>query len=198
MRSRYLDDKEIAALRGVMGLREWAPYAVAIDTGLRIGDVARLRWHDLQGSRITYTAQKTGKAGVAYVSEDTAHLLWQLRRHALSEWMFPAPKDGGAHISRQLLWKRFKAACRDARLNPDGVSPHSLRKVYGVREYHDHGLAAAQAGLQHSDISTTEIYALADWLTAENADKPILRSDLARVIRYVADWLGIPIDRPPR
>ena len=86
----------------------------------------------------------------------------------------------------------------DTETNPDGISPHSLRKVYGVREYHAHGISAAQAGLQHTDISTTEIYALADWLTDENADKPLLRSDMARILHYIADWLGIPKDRPPR
>ena len=26
------------------------------------------------------------------------------------------------------------------------------------------------------------------WLTEENADKPLLRSDMARIVRYIADW----------
>lgn len=198
MRAKYLEEKEIAALEARLGPYAWLPYAVSIDTGLRIGDVASLRWCDLQGSKLTFVAQKTGKPGTAYVSEDTARRLWQLRRRAVSEWIFPSPTDPGRHISRQILWKRLKAACRACRLNPDGVSPHSFRKVYGVREYREHGLRAAQAGLQHTDVSTTEIYALADWLTSENADKPLLRSDLGRVIRYIAGWLGIPIDQPPR
>lgn len=176
----------------------WLPYAIGIETGLRIGDVAQIKWHDLQGTKLTFTAQKTGKRGTAFLTEETAARLWFLRRHAISQWMFPAPKDATQHISRQLLWKRLKAACRDCRINPDGISPHSLRKVYAVREYRAHGISAAQAGLQHTDLATTEIYALADWLTDDNANKPLLRSDMARILHYIADWLGIPKDRPPR
>ena len=198
MRSRYLEEKEIKALRRAFSPHEWLPYQIAIETGLRIGDVAGLTWHDLQGSRLDFVAQKTGKKGTAFLADETARLLWQQRRRATSAWMFPAPSDDSKHISRQLLWKRLKAACRECRINADGVSPHSLRKVYGVREYRAHGMSAAQAGLQHTDIGTTEIYVLADWLTAENADKPLLRSDMARILHYIADWLGIPKAQPPR
>lgn len=198
MRSKYLTQKEIEAIRGVLTPLEWLPYEIAIETGLRIGDVAKIAWRDIQGSRLLYTAQKTGKKGTAFLEEATARDLWSRRRRARSEWLFPSPSDPSRHISRQALWKRLKAACKTARLAADGISPHSLRKVYGVREYRAHGLGAAQAGLQHTDIGTTEIYALADWLTEENADKPLLRSDMARILHYVADWLGIPRDKPPR
>lgn len=198
MRSKYLNEREISALRGVVGAREWLPFQVAIETGLRVGDVAKIAWRDVQGSRVSFVAEKTGKKGTAYVSEDTAKALWRARRTALSLWVFPCPNDMTRHITRQALWKRLKAACKRARINADGISPHSLRKVYGVREYRTHGLVAAQVGLQHTDIGTTEIYALADWLTEENSDKPLLRSDMARILHYVADWLGIPRNEPPR
>ena len=198
MRARYLDEKEIDALAECFGPYAWLPFAVAIETGLRIGDVAALRWENLRGNEIAFVAQKTGKAGKAAVTEETAQRLQQLRRRSVSPWIFPSASDASRHVSRQVLWKRLKAACKRCRINSDGISPHSFRKVYGVREYHAHGIAAAQRGLQHTDIATTEIYALADWLTEENADKPLLRSDLGRVIRYIADWLGIPTERPPR
>ena len=198
MRARYLEQKEIEALEACLGPYAWLPFAVSIETGLRIGDVAALRWENLRGKEIAFVAQKTGKAGKASLAEETANRLRQLRRHSVSPWIFPAEKDTARHVSRQVLWKRLKAACARCRINSEGISPHSFRKVYGVREYHAHGIAAAQRGLQHTDIATTEIYALADWLTEENADKPLLRSDLGRVIRYIADWLGIPTERPPR
>lgn len=197
MRSKYLSEKEISALRRAMKPDDWLPFQVAIETGLRVGDVVSLRWENLHGAELRFVAQKTGKEGIAYVSEGTAQQLLAKRRRSPSKWIFHAPSDVGKHISRQSIWKRLKLACKKARLNPDGISPHSLRKVYGVNEYRAHGLAAAQAGLQHTDISTTEIYVLADWLTEENGNKPLLRSDLARVLHYIADWLGIPL-QPPR
>lgn len=196
MRAKFLTEKEIHALRARMGARAWMPYQIALETGLRIGDVAKLTWNDIQGSLLTYTAQKTGKKGSARLTSTTAEQLWTWRRTARSDWVFPAPHDPASHLTRQALWKRLKVACKACGISADGVSPHSMRKVYGVREYRAHGMAAAQAGLQHTDIGTTEIYVLADWLTDENADKPLLRSDMARILHFIADWLGISKSAP--
>lgn len=197
MRAKYLDEAEIAALRRVMRPEAWLPFQLSLETGLRVGDIVGLQWDNLHGRELRYVAQKTGKRGSALLSEETARQLREKWRKTPSRWIFPAPTDTSKHISRQSLWKRLKRASQRAGISPRGVSPHSLRKVYGVREYRAHGLAAAQAGLQHTDISTTEIYVLADWLTEENGSKPLLRSDLARIIRYIADWLDIPF-QPPR
>lgn len=198
MRAKYLTEIELGAVERVMTPDEWLPFAVALDTGMRIGDVVRIQWRDVQGSRVSFVAQKTGKRGTAFLTESTAHILWSRRRKAASPWVFPSPTNADRHISRQSLWKRLKTACKRCRINADGISPHSLRKVYGVREYRAHGLSAAQAGLQHTDVGTTEIYVLSDWLTADNADEPLRRSDMARIIRFVAEWLGIPLKEPPR
>lgn len=196
MRSRFLDEREIAAVCAVMRSEDWLPFWVAIETGLRVGDVAKLRWAEINGNTIRFVAQKTGKAGTAVVSDDLRRALQATRRTRRGEWVFPSPRKCGEHVTRQSLWKKLKRACARAGVNPEGFSPHSFRKVYGVREYKRHGIGAAQAGLQHSDIGTTEIYALADWLTEENADKPLLRSDMARIVRYIADWLRIDIKSP--
>ena len=196
MRSRYLEPEEIEKLRLILGAEAWLPYQISIDTGLRIGDVAKLRWKDIQGSRIRYVAQKTRKAGEALLGCDTSEFVWTLRKNLRpneNAYVFPSPEDARRHITRQALWKRLKHACVLAGVNPEGASPHSCRKVYGVREYHAHGLTAVREGLQHSDARTTEIYALADWLSPENANKPILRGDIGVLIQYIADWLGKPI-----
>lgn len=198
MRSKYVNEKELLGMRRALSDDEWLPFAVALDTGLRIGDVAKIRWRDVQGSRVSYTAQKTGKQGVAYLAETTALEIWKRRRLAVSPWLFPSPSNPARHITRQALWKRLKTASKRSGMDSRGISPHSLRKAYGVREYRAHGLSAAQAGLQHTDIGTTEIYVLSDWLTGENADEPLRRSDMARIIRYIAEWLGIPLDGPQR
>ena len=165
---------------------DWLPFALALETGLRIGDVAKIRWDDLTGRRLDFVAKKTGKRGTAQLS---AELLQQLESVRVGSWLFPAPRDSSRHISRQLLWKRLKNASAAVGIPLDGASPHSLRKVFAVREYKAHGMAAAQARLQHTDISTTELYTLSDWLTGENADKPLLRSDLPRILHYIEEFL---------
>ena len=196
MRSRFLDEREVFAVCAVMRAADWLPFWVALETGLRVGDVAKLRWDDVCGTPLRFVAHNTGKAGPAVISDDLRRALQAARRSKACEWVCPSPSKIGEHITRQSLWKKLKHACARAGVNPEGFSPHSFRKVYGVREYKRHGIGAVQAGLQHSDISTTEIYALADWLTEENADKPLLRSDMARIVRYIADWLRIDIKSP--
>ena len=130
MRSRFLDGREIAAVRARMSARDWLPFAVSLDTGLRVGDVAKIRWDDIHGREIRFIAEKTGKAGRAALSAETAAALRRFRAVAGSAWVFPSPRDPQTHITRQALWKRLKAACRRAGVAVAGFSPHSFRKVY--------------------------------------------------------------------
>lgn len=184
MRSRFLEKKELAKLQKYMG-SDWLPFQVSLETGLRIGDVAKLTWTDLSGQILSFVAQKTGKPGKASLKPRTARALQASR--CAPKWIFPAPRNSAKHISRQLLWKRLKTACLAVGVPLDGASPHSLRKVFAVREYQEHGIAAAKAALQHTDLATTELYTLSDWLTDENADKPLLRADLPQILRYLEE-----------
>ena len=186
MRSRFLEQKEIKKIKRFMGV-DWLPFQVSLETGLRIGDVAKLKWNDLTGNVLSFIAQKTGKAGKSRLSSATVKALLASKRAPV--WLFPAPRDITRHISRQLLWKRLKSACLAVGVPADGASPHSFRKVFAVREYHEHGAMAAQEALQHNDMTTTELYTLSDWTTGDNAEKPLLRADLGRILRYLEEHI---------
>lgn len=186
MRSRFLEPKEVAKIRRYMGA-QWLPFQVSLETGLRVGDVAKITWPDISGQVLSYVAQKTGKPGKARLLPATLKALQAAK--SAPHWVFPAPRDHTRHISRQLLWKRLKSACLAVGVPADGASPHSFRKVFAVREYREHGATAARAALQHSDLATTELYTLSDWTTGENAEKPLLRADLARILRYLEEHI---------
>lgn len=186
MQSRYVDRDELEALRRSMTEREWLPFQISAETGLRIGDVVKIRPGDLDGRRLRYVAQKTGKPGEAILRNATAA---RLEAFSGAKWCFPSPVDPRKHISRQTLWRRLKKASVKAGVSPDGVSPHSLRKFFGVEEYHRHGAGACKRALQHSQMTTTEIYALADFCTGDNAKKPLTRADLHLVLRFLAGYL---------
>lgn len=192
MVSRYLTEAENAALRQALG-SAWLPYEIGLETGLRVGDIIKIRLADITPEGLRYVAQKTGKEGIAPLS---ASLRENIAREAAegTEWLFPSPVDPTKHITRQALWKRLKRAAERAGVQRRGTSPHSMRKCYAVREYHTHGLTAAREGLQHTDIRTTQLYALADWLTEENAKQPLLREDVGLLVRFIAEFLGIPLE----
>lgn len=192
MRAKFIEERELEALKNHLGGRKDEVLLVAELTGLRIGDVVKIRVSDLDEDGVRYVAEKTGKAGRAPLPPV---LVKKLRAQARYGWVFPSPSKRGRHLTRQAAWARIKRAAERAGVPREGVSPHSLRKVYAVRKYQSEGIDAARRALQHSDARTTELYALSDWLTGENAVKPLLRGDLALIIEKVVDALHLTLDK---
>ncbi len=193
MRSKYLSDATIALLQSVMKREAWLPIEVARQTGLRIGDVCALRRADLDGNVISFTAEKTGKAGTAEISAELSAEL-RSRRGRRSRWLFPSPKDSRKHLTRQAVWARLKKACERLGIAPDGVSPHSMRKSYAVELYRREGLQAASRALQHDRTSTTELYVMSDFLSPENENRPLLRKDFDVLVRFIAEAVKMALD----
>lgn len=185
MKSKYVEQETIKAIKGSLDAQAWLPLWVALETGLRVGDVVALRRASLKEDGIHYRAQKTNKCGVAKISAE-------LRRQlpTKGKWLFPSPYKPGEHITRQCVWSRIKRAAKRAGIDPEGVSPHTLRKVFAVELYREKGFKAVQTALQHSNAATTEIYSFADWSTGTNADEPLRRRDLQLIIKMVIEALG--------
>lgn len=184
-KSRYLDTEEINAIRGFLSPSEWLPLWVSLETGLRIGDVVAIRRRALRTDGIHYRAQKTGKCGVAPISDELRKAL-----PTRGIWLFPSPRDRARHITRQTAWARIKRGAKAAGVDLSGVSPHSLRKSFAVELYRVRGFKAVQDALQHRNAATTEIYSFADWSTGENASKPLKRKDLQLIVKMVLEALG--------
>lgn len=192
MLARFLDDNTLEKLRLAMPSEYWLPLWVSLETGLRVGDVCALRRDQLDGCRLSYLAAKTGKEGTAELSLELAA---ELRRNSRGRYLFPSPRSYREHLTRQAIWARVKRAAHKAGIPPEGVSPHSLRKVYAVRLYRQRGLRAAKEALQHDRTETTELYALSDYLAPENLDKPIRRRELGIVTKLVAEEIKIALDK---
>ena len=186
MRSKYIETTELEKLRAMSAEEAWLPLWVSLETGLRIGDVVKLRKQNLQADGLHYKAQKTGKNGVAKISAELRRELAKKR----GKWLFPSPYKAGKHITRQCAWARIKAACKRAGVEPDGVSPHSLRKVFAVELYREKGFKAVQEALQHNSGATTEIYSFADWNTGTNSELPLKRKDLQLIVKMVIEAFG--------
>lgn len=193
MKSRFLTTAEIDKLRLSCNFDHWLPFEVALQTGLRIGDVLRLRVKNVGAGVITFTAQKTGKQGRAACSRELCETL-RARGKNLASLIFPSPANPQVPLTRQAAWARVKRAAARCGIDPDGVSPHALRKSFAVQLYLREGLEAVQTALQHARVSTTEIYALSDWLSGDNANLPLTRADIPYIIERVYDALKCRID----
>ena len=186
MKSRYIQDFELKKIIKHIPKEQRLPFRVAIATGLRVGDIVKLQVSDIDNVRggINYTAEKTGKRGFAKLSKSLREALTE---NAQGFYCFPSARSESGHVTRQALWRQIKKAAELARVDADGVSPHSLRKNFAVGLYKSEGIKAVQTALQHDRADTTQIYAYADFGSGENAMLPLLRGDLELIVKLVVE-----------
>ena len=182
MKSRFLTENELKSLRLALDEQAFLPLVISLETGLRVGDVVALKVRDVKADGIHYKAQKTGKKGVAPISAKTRSKL-----NKSGVWLFPSPYKAGQHLTRQAVWVRMKKAGKACGVDLEGLSPHSLRKVFAVELYRKKGFKAVKEALQHNYASTTEIYTFADWNTGENGNIHLTRKDLPLIVKMVLE-----------
>lgn len=157
MRVEYLLNREVELVLAALMPANALVMRVALHTGLRVGDVLALRTEQLV-PRLWVTESKTKKRRQIGLPEP---LLSDLKKQAGTYWVFEG-RDPGKHRTRQAVWKDVKRAAAALRL-PQNVGPHSARKVYAVELMAKYGdIEKVQRVLQHNNLSTTLIYALAD------------------------------------
>lgn len=137
---------------------------VSLQTGLRIDDVLSAPTSALHGNTLTVIEKKTGKEAVKSVTGAVAK---RLRRNASFAFLFPSRKRGKRktpHKTRQAVFIDLRKAAERAGVAAH-ISPHSARKSYAVDVYHDGGLSAVKAALNHDRELTSMLYAYSDHLS---------------------------------
>lgn len=148
---------ELAALLGAAEGAERAFVLLAADGGLRIGEMAELRWADVDmpGDALTVVAGKGGKTARVVLTRRLLRELAVLRGMSPeAEWVLP--------WEVRTLQRMFGRLCERAGVSCRGV--HALRHTAGTRLYEATGdLKVVQRHLRHSSVGTSAVYAhLAD------------------------------------
>ncbi len=160
MTTEYLIDKEVEHVLAALMPSNALVCQLSLHTGLRIGDVLKLKREQLK-PRFWVTESKTGKKKLVGVPEELREaLIHNWEAHGGGEWLFPG-RDIRQHHTRQAVWKDVKRAADAFRLNQN-VAPHSFRKVYAVdlmKRYGD--IEKVQKALNHGNEAVTMIYAMA-------------------------------------
>lgn len=157
MRTEYLLQKEVEHVLDLLTDENRLVMRVCLHTGLRVGDVLKLRTAQLK-PHFWVTEQKTGKKRQVGLPEP---LLSDIKNQAGRFWAFEG-KDPSKHRCRQTVWKDVKRAAKACRL-PQNVAPHSARKVYAVELLERYGdIERVRRALNHNSTTVTLIYAMAD------------------------------------
>lgn len=157
-KTEYIGRKEMDYVLRFLTYENELVMRVCIHTGLRVGDVVRLRAPVRR--QFWIQEQKTQKRRRVNLTQD---LVDALNRNAgRSVWCFPGRVDISKHRTRQAVWADVRRASKALRL-PQNVGTHTARKMYAVDKLADTGdLKAVQRILNHDDAAVTAIYALAD------------------------------------
>ena len=134
---------------------------IALQTGLRCGDILKLQKKDFftEGSKyfIRFTAQKTKKEDVRRISKTS----FLQANNAINDKVFYNPIYKCQYSSNWVnrgLRKVFRSEYIKAQNQGLNISAHSLRKSIGLLIYESAGLETARAFLQHQSYDTTKFY----------------------------------------
>lgn len=163
MRSDFVDKDVLSHVLYALTYENRLACKVAIETGLRIGDVLSIRTKQLRKkSSFTITEQKTGKKRTVRLS---AALKKELMSIAGTTFVFEHRTDPTKHRTRQAVYKDIKRASKLFRVKQN-LTPHTIRKLYAVDSLRKTGdLDKVRKLLNHDSIEVTMLYALADILT---------------------------------
>lgn len=168
-RSRYISAHIFAALLVLLGTENGEALAIALDYGLRIGDVLRMPTEALRKPYWSFKEEKTGKRRRVRLSNTHKEVCWAF---AGKNFVFEHRLDPNRHRTRQAVYKDIKRLA--TALGYKNITPHSARKIYAVEAYRRYGdLDRVQHLLNHSDPSVTMLYALADQLQQSRKAKSL-------------------------
>jgi site-specific recombinase XerD len=180
----YLTDDEVDALLGVCDLTTWtgrrdhAMLALAIQTGLRISELAALTCGDVtlgSGANVHCVGKgrKQRRTPLVPVTVEVLRAWLAERGDAPTASLFP--KRTGGHLTRDAIERRVTLHARNAgelssTIQNKHVTAHTLRHTAAMRLLHAGvDVTVIALWLGHEQVTTTNVYLHADMSQKERA-----------------------------
>jgi site-specific recombinase XerD len=158
-RVRYLTDVEEVRLRAETGETRWPIVALALNTGLRRGELFCLRWEnaDFTTSVLTIPRTKAGRTRHVPMNAEVRAILGALESRLRSPYVVPSAKGSTPLDAHNFICRVFAPALRRAGIHD--FRWHDLRHTFASRlVMRGVDLRSVQELLGHTDIKMTLRY----------------------------------------
>lgn len=162
---RAVTDEELdAVLKGIPEGRAWtrSVFLFASLTGLRVGELARLRWSDIDTERrlLRIETQKNGKAQTQPMPRAALEVLASVPRRSV--YVFTSPLERketrSVEVFTNLLAEAFRLGRERAGVERK-ITPHGLRHRYCTKIAESGANAfTIAAAARHADVKTSQRY----------------------------------------
>lgn len=155
-----LDEHDIERLlSSISDERDYAMVLLILDTGMRLNDVANLRWPHIKGNHLLLVDSKGGKQRTVYIGPETRNAMADLG-DGYHIWLSQQPgRRFGRPMTRTGVRQAIVRVIRDAGFKPPKAGPHMLRHTFGRLWIKNGGsLAHLQRILGHAHIKSTLVY----------------------------------------
>lgn len=140
-------------------IRDYVLFTLGTATGLRAGDLVRLKVQDVQGTHLTLTESKTGKYKSVKLSKEARSAIKELTAGMNpNSWLFLS-RQGGNHITVKRVGQIIKEVM--TKLNIAGnYASHTIRKTFAYMLYRATGndISKVMNALNHSKQDITLRY----------------------------------------
>lgn len=147
--------------RTAPNLRYKAIFMLMYSSGLRIGEVIRLKVSDIDSKQMKLLVRqgKGNKDRYTVLSERTLCCLRDYyRAYGPDEWLFFPYRNKSKYIARATVQKIFKSTVTAVGINKK-VTPHSLRHAFACHLLeNDTNIYAIKTLLGHSSLQSTQVY----------------------------------------
>jgi len=144
----------------LLGLRDLALFELIYSCGLRVSELCSLKIYDVDDAFIKVQG-KGRKQRLVPIGRKALELIDKYLTNArgvaeTNDFLFVTKK--GHSLSRQLVWRRIKKYCQEAKITKN-ISPHTLRHSFATHLL-DGGadLRVIQELLGHASINSTDRY----------------------------------------
>ena len=150
-----------------LGERDRAMLETLYATGLRVSELVGLKLLQINLEQgVVKVMGKGSKERLVPLGEVAVSWLKQHINGARRDWLPPPRRNDhvfltarGEPMTRQTFWHLIKRHAVVAGIDPDALSPHTLRHAFATHLLnHGADLRVVQMLLGHSDITTTQIY----------------------------------------